>query len=54
MLDKISYNKIGQFHGMWEVHSNFLGGRLTKGFFVNNVDYGFWIESTTKLIYYAR
>lgn len=53
MLDKVSYNKIGRFHGMWEVPSNLCRGTLIKGFFVNNVDYGFWIEGT-KLIYYAR
>lgn len=54
MQGKISYNNKGQLHGICERHSTLTGEINSKGFFVNDVDYGFWIEGRIKFIYYAR
>jgi hypothetical protein len=49
MQDKINqYNKKNQLHGYWE-HYN------ASGYYINGIDYGFWVENKGKVnIYYAR
>jgi hypothetical protein len=54
MQGKISYNNKRQLHGIWETYSTLTEEINSKGFFVNDVDYGFWIEGRIKFIYYAR
>lgn len=57
MLDKEPKNEQGMPHGVWEHYYTDYDGKTVlwfMGWYVNNVDLGYWIEEETKHIYYAR
>jgi hypothetical protein len=57
MLDKEPKNEQGQPHGLWEsYYVDYDGDTILwyMGWYINNVDLGYWIEEETIQIYYAR
>lgn len=58
MLDKSSYNGQGQRHGLWVYHHYPNNSKIRKlwykGFYINDIDLGYWIEQENVQIYYAR
>ena len=57
MLDKEPKNEQGMPHGLWEnYYSDYDGNTFLwfMGWYINNVDFGYWIEEETTHIYYAR
>jgi hypothetical protein len=57
MLDKDPRNEKREPHGLWEsYYTDYHGDTILWyiGWYINNVDVGYWIEEETILIYYAR
>jgi hypothetical protein len=57
MLDKEPKNEQGMPHGLWECYyTDYVGDTILWyiGWYINNVDVGYWIEEETIQIYYAR
>jgi hypothetical protein len=61
MQDKNQFNEQGERNGYWEMtgmsfyeNNKIYQGIRHKGYYVNGVDYGFWIERGNEKIYYAR
>ncbi len=59
MHDKEPKNEQGMPHGFWENY--YMDYRISNepilwymGWYINNVDLGYWIEEETTHIYYAR
>jgi hypothetical protein len=58
MYDKEPKNKQGMPHGLWECY--YTDGVSNEpilwysGWYIDNVDLGYWIEEETIQIYYAR